>query len=121
MFMKKPRFDITEVQGLVGARKVRWSTTKAIDPLREEYGSNWKPNGLRILAKLVAGAFHGTLKQNGMEFDVYAVRYDDIGWYVKVSVDDVLDSRGTPTEQLYTISCHPLTGALQTNDGEVKP
>lgn len=97
--MKTPRFDIAEVQKLVGARKVRWSTTRALDPLREEYGSNWKPNGLRILAKLLVGAFHGTLDQNGMEFDVYAVRYDDIGWYVKLRIDDVLDGLGTPAEQ----------------------
>lgn len=119
--MKKPVFELPDVQVLVGARKVRWSASKAIDPLKEEYGSNWKQNGLRILARLTVGAFHDTLDQNGMKFDVYGVRHDDIGWYVKLAIDNVLDDKGNVSEQVFTISCHPLDKPLKTNDEEVQP
>lgn len=119
--MKKPHWPLAEVLALVTARKLRWSASRAIDPLREVYGSNWKQHGVRILAKVAEGAFHGTLDQNGMKFDVYGLRHDSIGWYVKLTIDNVFDAKGNVTEQLFTISCHPLERPLRTNSGEVQP
>lgn len=115
------RFDLAEVRALVEARKVRWSVTRAIDPLREEFAAAWKSHGMKILSRLGPPAFHATVNQNGMDFDVYAVRYNDIGWYVKLSIDNVIDARGRADERLFTISCHPLEKPLRTQDGEVQP
>jgi hypothetical protein len=61
--MKKPHWALAEVQALVAARKMRWSATRAIDPLRDVYGSNWKQHGLRILGRLAEGTFHGPLER----------------------------------------------------------
>jgi hypothetical protein len=121
MDMNKPYYDLKEVQRLVDERKVRWSASKAIDPLKEVYDSNWKPKGYRILKMLSETAFAKTLDQKGMKFDEYALRYDDIGWYVKVSIEDFLDDEGEASERVFTISCHPLEKTMQTNGGEVQP
>lgn len=119
--VKKAHWDLVEVQALAAARKVRWSASRAIDPLREVCGSQWKQHGLRILGKLDEGAFHGTVDQRSIKFDVYGVRHEGIGWYVKLSIDNVLDAKGAVTEQLFTISCHPLERPLRTSGGQVQP
>ena len=67
------------------------------------------------------GAFHDTINQNHVDFDVYAVSFSGIGWYVKISIEPVLNVDQTVSEQVFSISCHPLGKALMTNDGEVQP
>lgn len=120
--MKRPHFDLAEVQQLVGSNKVRFSVSKARGPLTEHYGAaQWRRHGMRILSALSLGSYHGTIEQNGSRFDAYALRVDDVGWYVKVAVDNVLSARGDVEEQLFTISCHPLEAPIRTNDSEVEP
>ena len=119
--MKKPHFAIDEVQALVQARRVRWSITKAADPLKNDYGGNWKQNGWRILGEIESAAFHGSLGQAHLLYDVYGIRYDGTGWYVKVTIENVIDPAGVVAERLYAMSCHPLTAKLRTNAGEVEP
>jgi hypothetical protein len=100
---------------------MRWSKVKAVQPLRDEYGENWKPHAHRILNSLTVDAFHGTLEQSGEDFDVYGVTYDGLGWYVKLRIEDVLDENSNAMERLFTISCHRLNAPLRTNTGEVTP
>jgi len=52
---------------------------------------------------------------------VYGVRHDAIGWYVKLTIDNVFDAKDNVTEQLFTISCHALERPLRTNGGQVQP
>jgi hypothetical protein len=119
--MKQPHFPPADVAWLIKSRRARWSREKAIKPLEEEYGSNWKRHGYRILALLSLGAFAETLDQHGVPFDVYGVRYDDLGWYVKVTIEDVIARGGMVEERIFAVSCHRLARTITTNDGEVEP
>jgi hypothetical protein len=43
--------------------------------------------------------------------DVYGVRINGSGWYLKVTIDELL----------VVVSLHPLTGPLKTNSGVLHP
>ncbi len=118
---KTPAHNLGEVHDLVSARKVRWSATKAIDPLKEMFEADWKKNGYAILRTITDDDFHGTITQNNVDFDVYAVTFAGVGWYVKLSIETTQAEDGTYPEQVFSISCHPLDKPLKTKNGEVQP
>jgi hypothetical protein len=53
----------------------------------------------------------------GQRFDVYGLRADGIGWYLKLAVDLGMDGE----EEVVGLSCHPLDRPIKTKGGEVTP
>lgn len=121
MAVKKAHYELQEVQALVAKGKVRWTNGKATLPLSDDYGSNWIHNGARIVLQLTTQDFSANIEQQGETYDIYGTRYDGKGWFVKLRIEDFLDSAQVPRERVRVLSCHKLTRPMRTGAGEVMP
>lgn len=118
-----PHYPIDEVKRLVAAKMVRWRQTRAINFLVERFAKKWKDHGYAILAALDESCYAGRVEQRFDDvFDVYAVLYDGIYWYVKIKIESEMQDQEAQQVQeiVMTISCHPLEHPIKTNQGEVK-
>ena len=67
-----------------------------------------------MIASLTIGSFAETVQLGLDEADVYGVKREGRGWYVKLTVREESDL-------VVVISFHPLEHRLQTNKGTVLP
>jgi hypothetical protein len=108
MKAKKPYWSLEKVKALAASGKLILSKTKAQKSFAD-------PATAMAAAKATIGdlterQFAETLKQVDT-CDVYGVRINGSGWYLKVTIDELL----------VVVSLHPLAGPLKTNSGVLHP
>ena len=111
--MKVPRWDLVTVKALAASPGgLQVLKTRAIDSFpdrRTAYAA-----ARSMIAALALGNFAETVRLGLDEADVYGVKIDGRGWYVKLTVREENDL-------VVVISFHPLEHRLQTNKGTVLP
>lgn len=69
------------------------------------------------VGQLLEGNFAQTIEQNFVVCDVYGIKIEGAGWYVKL----YLDFDGAGEDVVVCMSFHPLEKPLVTNGGTVNP
>jgi len=108
MKAKKPHWSLEDAKRLAAEGRLFLSKTKAQAFFPDPWTAATKAQA--VIADLTERQFAHTLQQTDI-CDVYGVRLDGKGWYVKLTIDDLL----------VIVSLHPLEKPLKTNAGEVKP
>lgn len=108
MKAKKPHWNLDDVKQLADEGRLLLSKTKAQAFFPDPVTATTKAQG--VIADLTERHFAHTLRQVDI-CDVYGVRLDGKGWYLKLTIDGLL----------VIVSLHPLDKPLKTNSGEVKP
>ncbi|MGD0838999.1 MAG: type II toxin-antitoxin system MqsR family toxin [Polyangia bacterium] len=67
-----------------------------------------------VIANLTRRSFAETKTQTYDTCDVYGVRWQDEGWYLKICIDET-------EPEVVVISFHPLEHPLRTNGGTLEP
>lgn len=103
------------------AGRVRLLRTRALQPLEKAF-PNLSAREITVLASrtiahLSLASFAHSIEQSFVVCDVYALRYEQRGFYVKL----YLDIERTGEELVVCMSFHLLERPLMTNGGEVKP
>ncbi len=110
--MKRPHYSLERVQELVAQKKVWLMRRRALDMFdtpREAIAF-----AMRVTALMSEAHFSETVVLAVDKADVYGIRIDDRGWYVKLYVDEAVP-------ETTFISLHPLERAIMTNAGKVEP
>jgi hypothetical protein len=68
----------------------------------------------RVIGELELTSFAQTVKLTYDVADVYGVKLEGNGWYLKVTIDESIP-------EVAVISFHPLERPIRTNGGMVKP
>lgn len=108
MKAKQPHWTLDEVKKLATEGKMLLSKTKA-----ESFFPNpavAMAKAKTVIAELAVSQFAESLHQTDI-CDVYGVKFDDKGWYLKLTIDGLL----------VVVSLHPLERPLKTNSGLVQP
>lgn len=103
---RKPHWEIARVKSLAAAGKLLLTKTKAQNSFAAATTATHA--AMTIIAQLSERQFSETQVQLDI-CDVYAVPFQGRGWYLKVTVDDLL----------VVVSLHPLQWPLRTNGGVV--
>lgn len=110
--MKGPHWPLDRVKQLAREGRLFLQRTRALDffPTRQE--------AFRVVVEIIGALevsmFAYTQKLTFDTADVYAVRIEGAGWYLKLYIDE-------EDPELTIISFHPLERPLKTRGGEVKP
>ncbi len=109
-------FDLRDVRRRVARDEFHPSTTKAVDPVVAEYRCT-KRAARRIIQAIVDALspanYAGSLElANGVLADEYGTMFDDIGWYVKLTVN-------VSDDEVDVISCHLTRFPLVTEGGTI--
>lgn len=111
--MKAPRWALATVQALAAAPDgLRVLKTRALDSFPDRRAAYAAARSM--IAGLTLGDFAETVRLGLDEADVYGVKREGQGWYVKLTVREESDL-------VVLISFHPLEHRLQTNRGTVHP
>jgi hypothetical protein len=108
-----PSYSFNKVLALVAAGRVRWSASRASQPLACAYGSRWEAAGLSILARINAASFNHTRELPSHDltgpraYDIHKVCVGGRCWYVKLAVERLAGRPGLLGEQVFALSCHP--------------
>jgi hypothetical protein len=111
--MKRPHWPLTRVKALAAKDGGLFiQRTRALD-FFETFG-----DAVRAARAAIAGLgeaqFSSTVTLTWDVADVYGVRIEGHGWYLKLTIDE-----GVP--EVAVISFHPLERPLKTNGGMVRP
>lgn len=112
MKARKPHWNIDKVKDLAAKGKMTLSATKALASFPSFDAAALAAT--TVIAGLHQGLFAETLVQTTL-CDVYGVRLNSKGWYLKVTIDS------DPEEELIVVSLHPLARPLKSNTGMVMP
>lgn len=108
MKAKKPYWDLQNVKAFAASGKLILTKTKAqkffTDP------ATAMATARATIGDLTEQQFAETINQLDL-CDVYGVRISGRGWYLKVTIDELL----------VVVSRHPLLRPLQTNSGILRP
>lgn len=109
---KGPHWPIDRIQSFVREDKVFIQKTRALSffPTRKDAYRTIKDVALSLSVSM----FSHTQQLTYDTADVYAVRIDGAGWYMKLYIDESVP-------ELTIISFHPLERPLRTRGGEVHP
>lgn len=108
MRSKKPHWDLAVVKSLNAAGKLILTKTKAQSSFTDAAAAM---NAAKTLVdQLTDRQFAETLVQLDI-CDVYGVQFQGCGWYLKLTIDELL----------VVVSLHPLQWSLRTNGGIVAP
>jgi len=111
--MKKPHYSLARIKQLVAERKVYISRTRGLGFFPTARAAHELVR--HICAELtVKQHFVRTVHLAVDVADEYGIRVDNVGWYVKVYVDETVPEASF-------ISLHPLEYPIQTNGGIVIP
>lgn len=108
MKAKKPYWDLENVKALAASGKLILTKTKAEKSFPDPAAAMAAARA--TISDLGERQFAETLRQVDI-CDVYGVHINGIGWYLKVTIDDLL----------VVVSLHPLLRPLQTNAGILRP
>jgi hypothetical protein len=111
--MKKgPHWPLDRIKTLVRENKIYIQRKRALDffPTLSEA----LDVATSALLDLKTSDFAHTVQLTWDVADVYGVRIDDAGWYLKITIDE-------DEPEVAIISFHPLERAIKTFGGEVKP
>ena len=104
MKAKKPYWDLQNVKMLAASGKLYLSKTKAQKSFSDP--ATAMSTARATIGDLTERQFAETLRQVDT-CDVYGVRINGCGWYLKVTIDELL----------VVVSLHPLLRPLHTNSG----
>ncbi len=108
MKAKKPYWDLENVKALAASGKLFLTKTKAEKSFPDP--ATAMATARATIGDLTERQFAETLKQIDT-CDVYGVRINGRGWYLKVTIDELL----------VVVSLHPLLRPLHTNSGMLLP
>jgi Motility quorum-sensing regulator, toxin of MqsA len=109
---RAPHFLLVRVKALVAAGSFFVQETKA-----QAFHETYRQAALavrEVCAQLTERQFARTESLTWDEADVYGVRYQQRGWYLKLTIDEAIP-------EVAIISFHPLQRPLWTNAGVTKP
>jgi hypothetical protein len=107
-----PHWPLSQVKQLAAEGKLFVQRTRALD-----FFSSLKEAltvARKVLVELELPSFAYTEKLTYDLADVYGVRIEDGGWYLKLTIDEQVP-------EVAIISLHPLERPLKTRGGVVKP
>lgn len=104
MKAKKPHWELEKVRALAAAGNLMQTKTKAEKSFPDP--ATAMATARATIADLTERQFAETLQQLDT-CDVYGVRIGGRGWYLKVTIDELL----------VVVSLHPLLKPLHTNSG----
>jgi len=113
MKAKTPHFALVRVKQLVEAGQFMIQEGKALAFL----GGSFKEARTAmkgVVASLTTRSFAHSQQLPWDIADVYALRYGGSGWYLKLTIDEMVP-------EVAIISFHPLQAPIRTNGGVVKP
>ena len=113
MRARKPHFPLERIRHVAAAANGLFiQRGRALDffpTLSEAFAT-----ARRVIVQLADKDFSATARLAYDIADVYGVRLNGRGWYLKITLDE-----GVP--EVVVISFHPLERPLRTNGGTVKP
>ena len=113
MKRRTPHFPLALVKGLAALPDGLFiQRTRAVDFFTshaEAYAA-----ARRVIEGPTESDFSETLRLTHDVADVYGVRIEDVGWYLKMTVDETVP-------EVAVISSHPLERPIRTNGGTVEP
>ena len=111
--MSQPRHNLREVQALAKADEFVVGMTRAAAYFDDAVAA--RAAIASAIGALGPMAFAHTDQMPSGPFDVYGVRREDAGWYLKLAIVHMQGRR------LFVVSFHPLEFPLQTRGGTVQP
>jgi hypothetical protein len=109
---KEPRWPLERVKELAKARRFFVQRTRALDFFPSFQAARTAVLG--VLLELEIGSYAHTVQLTFDMADVYGIRVEDRGWYLKITIDEQVP-------EVAVISFHPLERALKTRGGRVTP
>ena len=110
--MKQPHYQLDRVKTLVQNGQLWICKGRGLNHFNTpREGIEFAKRVTQILAER---HFSETVSLHTGKADVYALRVDDVGWYIKLNIDE--DGPETTF-----ISLHPLEHPINTNAGRVEP
>ena len=110
--MKQPHYSLERIRELTRERKIWLSKSRAMNSFDGPKAAY--EFAARVTELLAVEHFSETVTLVWEVADVYGIRIDDAGWYIKLYVDE-------KEPEASFISLHPLERALKTNSGKVEP
>lgn len=108
MKAKQPYWNLENVKALAASGKLILTKTKAEKSFPDP--ATAMAAARATIGDLTERQFAETLKQVDI-CDVYGVRINGSGWYLKVTIDELL----------VVVSLHPMLKPLHTNSGILRP
>ena len=108
MKAKKPYWDLESIKALAASGKLFLTKTKAENSFPDPVTA--MATAKATIGDLTERQFAETLTQLDI-CDVYGVRVSGRGWYLKVTIDELL----------VVVSLHPLLKPIRTNSGLLLP
>src|ERR1017187_281131 len=112
MKAKTPHWSLVHVKMLVANDKLFIQPTRALAFFEDRTAATVAVK--KVVSDLNQRSFHGTEVQTYDTCDVYGVRWEGDGWYLKICVDETMP-------EVAVLSFHPLERPLRTNGGMVNP
>jgi hypothetical protein len=112
MKAKTPHWSLDHVKMLVANDKLFIQRTRALAFFEDRAAATVAVK--KVVSDLTQRSFHGTEVQTYDTCDVYGVRWEGDGWYLKICVDEAMP-------EVAVLSFHPLERPLRTNGGMVNP
>lgn len=111
--MRQPHWPLSRVKALAKAKGGLFiQRTRALDYFASL--SEALETARQVIRDLTINSFAHSVQLTYDVADVYGVRIDGSGWYLKLTIDE-------EAPEVAVISFHPLERALRTNGGVVKP
>lgn len=112
MRAKTPHWSLDRVKTLVAEGKVFIQRSRALVFFRDRGAATEAVQ--QVVSALALRSFAETKTQTYDTCDVYGVRWEGAGWYLKICVDETMP-------EVAIVSFHPLAHPLRTNGGMVSP
>ncbi len=112
MKAKTPHWSLDRVKTLVANDKVFIQRTRALAFFASREAAEEAVR--RTVSALTQRSFAETIVQTYDTCDVYGVRWEGDGWYLKICVDEAMP-------EVAVLSFHPLKYPLRTNSGVLNP
>jgi hypothetical protein len=112
MKARTPHWPLDRVKALVADGKVFIQRNRALVFFADREAATRAVQ--QVVSGLTPRSFAESKTQTYDTCDVYGVRWEDEGWYLKICVDETMP-------EVAVISFHPLAHPLRTNGGMVSP
>ena len=113
MKAKTPSFALDRVKQMVEAGQFMIQQGRALVFMGGSF-KEAREEMKEVIANLTVRNFSHSDQLTWDMADIYAVRYRDAGWYLKLTIDE-------EAPEVAIISFHPLQAPIRTNGGEIKP
>ena len=114
--------DLEAIKELLAADRFKASRTRASEPVAAKCRCTYREARTRIkelVERLTSKDFcETTIQQFSQKWDVYAIRDDSCGWYIKLGISP---SNLDGDDEVVIVSCHPLEKTIKTRGGTVDP